>query len=192
MTTPADTDCRFDDPIIEATHLWVTSVVVGLNLCPFAKKPLQQDRIRYRNVPVAKKRDVLEALLDELDFLDNSPETETALLVLPKGFDRFEGYLELLDMAEQLIELEDYAGIYQVASFHPEYCFDGEDWDDPANFTNRSPYPMLHLIREDLLEKALESYPNPEGIPEKNMALAREKGVEQMAQLLKACMPVSE
>ncbi|CAA0091181.1 Uncharacterised protein [BD1-7 clade bacterium] len=192
MTTSADTDCRFDDPIIEATHRWVTSVVVGLNLCPFAKKPLQQDRIRYRNVAVAKKRDVLEALLDELDFLDNSPETETALLVLPKGFDRFEGYLELLDMAEQLIELEDYAGIYQVASFHPEYCFDGEDWDDPANFTNRSPYPMLHLIREDLLEKALESYPNPEGIPEKNMALAREKGVEQMAQLLKACMPVSE
>ena len=93
-------------------------------------------------------------------------------------------YLDLVEMAEDLIEEEDYEGVYQVASFHPDYLFAGSDSEDPANYTNRSPYPMLHLLREESIEKALEHYSgDPDEIPERNIRFAREKGLAYMKRL---------
>ncbi|HMC87200.1 MAG TPA: DUF1415 domain-containing protein, partial [Chitinophagaceae bacterium] len=97
-------------------------------------------------------------------------------------------YLELVRLAEKLLKQEGYQGIYQVASFHPLYCFAGAPADDPANYTNRSVYPMLHLLREESVEQAIANYPNPEKIPERNILFARSKGIAYMKKLRDACL----
>ena len=109
---------------------------------------------------------------------------------LPVHFAEFEDYLDLVELAEALSVELGYEGIYQIASFHPEYCFGGADENDPANYTNRSPYPMVHLLREDSISRALEHYADPEGIPDRNIALARTKGLKQMQLLRAACFEV--
>ena len=116
--------------------------------------------------------------------LDFAKEIETTLLILPNGHQDFDDYLELVDYAERLLEQQGYEGIYQIATFHPFYCFHGSEKNDPANFTNRSPYPILQLLREESIEKALEKYPHPEKIPERNIQFAREKGITYMQALL--------
>ena len=163
---------------------WIETVVVGLNFCPFAKRELPE--LRLKCVEHSKKQEVLQALLDECAYLDAHPDTATSILILTEGYGDFYTYLELVDVAEALLAAEDYDGVYQLASFHPEYCFEGEALDDPANFTNRAPWPLLHLLREDALSTVLESYPHPEEIPARNIALAREKGLMFMQGLLNA------
>lgn len=103
---------------------------------------------------------------------------------MPKGFADFEDYLDLLDMANELLHMQELEGVFQLASFHPEYCFEGQLKHDPANFTNRSPYPMLHLLREASIEKALEFVDDPDAIPERNVELAREKGIDVFKKVL--------
>jgi uncharacterized protein len=116
--------------------------------------------------------------------MNANPGTETSFLILPEGFSDFLAYLDLVGLAEELLENEGFEGIYQVASFHPEYMFEGSPEDDPANYTNRSPYPMLHLLREESIEKALEHYQgDPEEIPGRNVDFAREKGIVYMKML---------
>ncbi len=165
--------------IAENTKQWLRNVVIKHNFCPFAKRELLRDSIRYLVVESSELELVLQTLVDEFIYLDHHDDTETTLVILPNGFDYFDDYLDLVEIANALLEDQDYAGIYQLASFHPDYCFEGADNDDPANYTNRSPYPTLHIIRESSLERAIASHPNVEGIPERNIIYARGLGLEE-------------
>ncbi len=167
-----------EDSVISQTQNWIQEVVIGLNFCPFARKPFTDKRIAYRVSDAADIDTALVALRVMCLTLNEQPELETALIILPEGFQDFETYLELVYAAEDLIEDEDFEGVYQVASFHPEYLFAGSDENDPANYTNRSPYPMLHILREDLLEIAIDKHPDTAGIPDQNIAKARSLGLE--------------
>ena len=120
--------------------------------------------------------------------LDKDDQIETSLLAYPDAFYDFETYLGLVELAEDLLIEQGYEGVYQLASFHPDYRFAETAEDDPANYTNRSPYPMLHLLRESAVEKALENYSQPERIPQRNIETARTMGLEKMQQMLGACL----
>jgi uncharacterized protein len=170
--------------IIQQTINWIQSVVIGCNFCPFAAKALLKKTVRYVVLPSANTKGVLEKLMQEIYHLDEDEDIETTFIILPENFGDFNAYLDVVQVAEELMEEEDYDGIYQLASFHPQYCFAGEAINDAANYTNRSPYPMLHILREDSITNALENFPDPESIPEKNIAFARGKGLAYMQDLL--------
>jgi hypothetical protein len=176
------------DKVINQTIAWIKSVVIGCNFCPFAAKAMMQKSIRYVVLEDTTREKTLDAVLDELHFLDETAEVETTLIIFPNQYTDFQSYLVLVASAEKLITRHDYEGTYQVASFHPEYCFAGSDIDDPANYTNRSVYPMLHLLREESITNALKYYKDPEGIPERNVAFSREKGLAYMQLLRAACI----
>jgi uncharacterized protein len=129
----------------------------------------------------------LEAFLQECIRLDDNDSIETSFLLFPNAMADFNDYLELAELAEALLDKHGYEGVYQVASFHPDYCFAGESADDAANYTNRSIYPMLHLLREETMEQAIARYPNPESIPDKNIDFARKKGLAYMQLLRDKC-----
>ncbi|HTE28618.1 DUF1415 domain-containing protein [Flavitalea sp.] len=173
---------------ITETRNWINNVVVGCNFCPFAARELKLDTIHYQVESSTKPEAILQAFLNECKRLDDNETIETSLLILTEGYLDFDDYLDLVDLAEQLIEAEDYEGTYQVASFHPDYRFAGAAPDDPANFTNRSIYPMLHLLREDSIERVLENFRDPDSIPSNNMAFAKQKGFAAMEALRKACL----
>ncbi len=170
--------------IIEQTQRWVQQLIVKYNICPFARREVERKSIRYVVAEQPDIASVLQQLLDEAKYLDETPETETTLFILPQGFEGFHGFLDLVDMADALLIEEGYEGVYQLAHFHPDYCFDGEPQDDPANYTNRSPFPTLHLLREASLEKAIEQYDDPESIPERNIEFCRRKGAEFFVKIL--------
>ncbi len=144
--------------------------------------------MRYTVLPSANTKAVLEKLMQEIYHLDEGEDIETTFIILPDNFGDFSAYLDLVEVAEKLIEKEDYEGVYQLASFHPQYCFAGESPEDAANYTNRSPYPMLHILREDSITNALENFPDPESIPEKNIAFARNKGLAYMQELMRQAL----
>lgn len=171
-------------PVIKQTQAWLEKIIIQLNFCPFAKKEFVNETIHYYVSSQTNFDHALEELVKQLEFLANNPSVETSLLIYPEGFADFDKYLDLLSFAEQLLADCGYEGIFQLASFHPDYCFDGEDVDDAANYTNRSPYPMLHLLREESLEKVLSVYPAPENIPNNNIKLAREKGAQYFINVL--------
>ncbi|MCK7459842.1 DUF1415 domain-containing protein [Idiomarina aminovorans] len=168
--------------IIEQTQCWVQQLIVKYNICPFARREVERKSICYIVAEQIKPQAVLQQLLDEAEHLDTTPETETTLLILPSGFEGFYDFLNLVDIADALFIDEGYEGVYQLAHFHPDYCFDGEPQEDPANYTNRAPYPTLHLLREASIEQALEDYDDPESIPERNIEFARRKGTEFLNQ----------
>jgi uncharacterized protein len=174
---------------IRITECWVRSVVVGLNLCPFAAEPLLQGRIRYQVCPEVESEAIYRALLAEMDALLHLPESEaeTSLLILPRGLASFDAYLDLLEVAESALVEVGLEGVLQLASFHPDYCFTDAAQTDPANYTNRSPFPMFHLIREASLEQALAGYPHPEAIPQRNIARLRSLGLSEMQRRLDLC-----
>ncbi len=173
---------------IDATRNWLLRVVVGLNFCPFAKPEVDRHSIRYQVSSADTPAQAISDLLSEVYLLEDKPEIETTLLIFPFGFADFDDFLDMLGMADGFLDQSGYRGIYQLANFHPDYCFDGEEQDDPANFTNRAPYPTLHLIREASLENALASVKHPEKIPETNINKARKLGFSHMQALLKECL----
>lgn len=167
---------------------WVSQVVVGLNLCPFAKHEVDRERVRYRVLDDDDTEQALQVILDECAVLDGDSNIETSLLIYPHSFKSFEEYLDFHALAEDLLEAEGYEGVYQLATFHPDYCFADSKFDDPANYTNRAPYPMLHLIREESLAKVLANHPDPDSIPGRNIELCRDKGLAAMKALLESCL----
>lgn len=173
--------------ILEQTQCWISTVVIAHAICPFAKQEFESKRIRYRQMPEDLEFS-LDDVLQECQYLDKHPEIETSLLIYPKNLEDFDVFLEYHAIAEQQLVNSGYEGVYQFASFHPEYCFDGASDDDAANYTNRSPYPMLHIIREESLEQALKNYPHPEEIPERNIRYTRDLGINVMRRLLKHCV----
>lgn len=172
---------------IEHTKRWIKSVVIDCNFCPFAARVYNKQSIGYTVSDVSAVKEALPLIQAEFERLDQDESTETAFLIFTKGFEDFDEYLSLVKKADRLLVKAGYEGIYQVASFHPAYCFQGSDEDDAANYTNRSPYPMLHFLREESVEKALRFFSHPETIPESNVAFAREKGLSYMQMLLGAC-----
>ncbi len=175
------------DLIIEHTKNWITDVVVGCNFCPFAARELKGGSIFYEVLENADTEIVLSAVAHVMQQLTENPGIETTLLILPGSFENFDTYLDLVDDAQELLEKEGYEGVYQIASFHPQYLFAGSEDTDAANYTNRSPYPMLHFLREDSVSKAVDSYPGIDEVPNRNIAFANEKGLRFMQQLLAAC-----
>ena len=170
--------------IIIQTKKWITDVVVGCNFCPFAAKALKRNTVHYEVLTNATALTALEAVLALLRRLDNNDNIETSFLILPGSFPLFDAYLDLVDLAEKLLAKENYEGIYQIASFHPQYMFAGSSDNDPSNYTNRSPYAMLHILRENSVSKAVDSYPSVNEVPERNIAFTKEKGLRYMQQLL--------
>lgn len=167
---------------IEKTNTWLRDWVIELNLCPFARHPYEQGRVDIVATQQTDVEWVFRFVLSELDRLQQaSPqELETTLVVVENALQLFDEYLDFLQLIEAAISESGLQGIIQIASFHPEYCFDAVTEDDPANFTNRSPYPMFHLIREASLEKAVAAYPEPENIPRRNIQLLREMGIGEI------------
>lgn len=175
------------EEVVQSTKAWINHVIVELNFCPFAGREVKRDSIRYHVVTQSKLEECLLQLIEECRYLDEHPETETTLVIYPDAFAGFDDFLDFLELANALMHEQGYEGVYQLASFHPQYRFADSEEEDPANYTNRSPYPMLHLIRESSIEAALKDYPEPEQIPERNITRARELGLEKMRELLEKC-----
>ena len=167
-------------PEILATRRWLERAVIGLDLCPFARGVHQGRRIRYVLSGANSPEALLEDLARELLFLrDADPlECETTLLVHPGVFGDFLDFNDFLDAVDGAVEELGLEGELQVASFHPDYQFAGTEPDDIGNFTNRSPYPTLHLLRESSIERAVESHPDIDGIPDRNIRTMRALGIE--------------
>jgi uncharacterized protein len=169
------------------TQQWIKDVVIAHNFCPFAAKEVLNNSIRY----IENDSDVIEEniqlLEQECDYLLNNEKTETTLLIFPNVWQDFHAYLDLVEEANDWIE-EHHYGVFQLATFHPEYCFEGEAAEDASNYTNRSPYPMLHILREKSILAVAEKNENfLESIPERNITLALAKGTSYFEELLKNC-----
>ncbi|MCF6435868.1 DUF1415 domain-containing protein [Pseudoalteromonas sp. MMG022] len=166
---------------------WVSSVIVKFNFCPFARQEVEQNAIHYRVSTAVSHDDAVMDMLDECAAMNDDTGKETALLIFTEGFGEFDDFLDLVDLANAMIAVQGYEGTYQIANFHPDYVFADSDEDDAANYTNRAPYPTLHIIREQSMAEALDSYDEPESIPEHNIRLARRKGEAFWQQLLRNC-----
>jgi len=167
-----------------ATKEWLNDIVIGLNICPFAKKEFVNNTIHYHLSKTEQVKTALHEFIEQCQYLQNHDELETTLIIYGEGFRGFDRYLDLVDYANDLLVNSGFEGIFQVASMHPEYCFDGEDYDDASNFTNRSPYPIIHIIRETSMSRVLSVYNEPEKIPENNIKLTQEKGANFFQQVL--------
>jgi hypothetical protein len=167
------------DPLAE-TRLWLERAVIGLNLCPFAKAVLAKQQVRFVLSDASTPEALLEQLAEELLLLrDTSAEQlDTTLIVHPDVLQDFLDYNDFLDNADAAVEALDLEGVLQVASFHPAYQFAGTGLDDIGNFTNRSPYPTLHLLREDSVSRAVEAFPDADQIVDRNVATLDKLGIE--------------
>jgi len=178
---PAMTDTHLptDDPIA-ATRLWLERIVIGLNLCPFAKAVYVKDQVRFVLSDATTPEALVEQLAEELVLLRDTPaeQIDTTLIVHPQVLTDFLDYNDFLDNADAAIEALDLQGILQVASFHPDYQFDGVAADDASNYTNRAPFPTLHLLREDSVARAVDVYPDPDVIVERNIQTLDRIGVD--------------
>ena len=175
-----------------ATQKWLLDVVIGHNFCPFAKREFDGGRIHYSVIEGLDLEAQLERVLAECAALDDDANRETSLLIFPDTLADFDDYLDMLSIATDLLTAQGYDGIYQLASFHPDYQFEGAGSDnvgpdDASHYTNRSPYPMLHILREASVTAAVERHPNAEGIPARNIEHARELGVPVLKALLVDC-----
>lgn len=156
---------------VEAVQQWLNDIVIGLNLCPFAGKPAAEGRVRYSVSDAEDKQQLLEQLQTELERLDATPaaELETTLLIVPRMLGEFLDFQQFLKRANALLRRGRWDSVYQIASFHPRYQFADTASDDAENLTNRAPYPIVHIIREASIEKALLHYAGAEQIPENNI-----------------------
>ncbi len=175
------------DEVIRSVQNWVDSFVVELNLCPFARSVLADSRVRFTVTAAATEEQLLTALQVELELLNRDPSIETTLLIHPGVLHDFYDYNQFLDSADQLLLQLKLEGIYQVASFHPDYQFGGTAPDDVENYTNRSPYPVLQLLREAGVERALAGFPDADQIPARNIALMNSLGKEKLDVLTQVC-----
>lgn len=176
--------------IEEAVRRWLASFVVGLSLCPFAARELENHRVRFA-VSTAETEDHLLSDLDaELTLLNSTPSIETTLLIHPQVLQAFADFNQFLDLVDRLLDVSGYEGIFQVASFHPHYQFAGTAEDDAENYSNRSPYPILHILREESVARAIASHPCTDDIPATNIARLNALGRDRLTALLEGCLPI--
>lgn len=166
--------------IIQQTQNWIDKFVIDLNLCPFASSPFRSNNIEYIVNFEGSIENHLQQLADCFIKLDTDSTLETSFLIFSNSYHSFSDYLDLLDLANHLLKDLDYEGTYQIASFHPNYQFEESEKNDASNFSNRSPYPMLHLLRESSLEKAIDNYSNTKQISEKNIQTLRNIGFQKL------------
>ena len=176
----ADEPAFPEDVVIADTVRWLEKAVIGLNLCPFAKGVHVKGQIHYVVSQATDAEEVANDLHRELEALAeaNPEKRDTTLLILPQALQDFLDFNDFLEVADAMIEELDLGGILQVASFHPRFQFEGTDVDDVTNCTNRAPYPILHLLREDSIDKAVEAFPEAESIYERNMEVLEGMGLE--------------
>ena len=174
--------------VINSTQAWVKNVIVKYNICPFARKELELGSIRYTEDKSIEIEGVLEKLVEECVYLDQHSQTETTLLILSEACSDFESFLDLIYLSNHLLQLNKYEGTYQLAHFHPDYCFEGDPEEAASNYSNRSPYPTLHIIRETSMERAIAAHPDVDSIPDRNIAFLNKKGSPFFADLLASCL----
>ena len=172
---------------INHTQNWISSVIIAHLFCPFAKREFDAGRLHYAVIERADLETQLAGIIEQCAALDHDLGRETSFVIFPDSLSEFDTYLDLLELANALLKDEGYEGIYQFASFHPKYRFDGAAEDDPSNYTNRSPYPMIHILREASVETALKRFPNPENIPARNIRVTQDLGLQAVKALLDAC-----
>jgi len=177
------------DTII-STKLWVKNVIVKYNICPFAKKEMDRGSIRYCDTNSTDIESVLEQLIQECKYLDENEQTETTLLILNQACSDFDAFLDLVYLANHLLQMNNYQGTYQLAHFHPNYCFEGDPESAASNYSNRSPFPTLHIIRESSMDRAVATHPDVDSIPDRNIAFLNKKGAPFFANLLASCLLV--
>jgi hypothetical protein len=166
---------------------WLTSIVIDLNLCPFAHSEYRKNRIRFKTSRAELEQDIVHDLIVELSLLNKRDDIETTLFILPRALLDFERFNDFLGFADSLLEEMHLDGVFQIASFHPKYRFAETGANDAENYTNRAPYPMFHLLRESSLDAAIEQHPDTAQIPVDNIALMNKLGSAYMEQLLTEC-----
>jgi uncharacterized protein len=164
-----------NEKVIARVTRWVSDVVIGLNLCPFAKAVFAKEQIRYVVVRATNTDDIADALCDEMALLakTDAATIDTTLLIVQDGLQQFDDFNDFLGVADALIEGLGFTGVFQIASFHPRYQFADTEANDVTNLTNRAPYPVLHILREDSVERAVDSFPDAATIYERNMETMR-------------------
>ena len=174
---------------IKHVQRWLKDVVIELNFCPFAKREVDKNTVKYQLSNGLKIDDLLDELSAELRYLVKNENVATTLIIYPSTptLNEFEYYLDFLDIANELLIESGYEGIFQIASFHPDYCFEGEKPNAPSNYTNRSPYPIIHLLRESSIEAALVHVTDASKIPERNINYANRLGLNKLQQRLARC-----
>lgn len=175
-------ETTINNKTITATQNWLEKIVIGLNLCPFAKRPFVKNRIRFVVCKAKKEEKLLLALQEEINYLILDESIATTLLIHPNTLIDFASYNQFLEYGDNLLEYLQLADIFQIASFHPEYQFANTQKTAVENYTNRSPYPMLHILRQEAVSKAVDNYPSRE--PERNIKLLRGMGIEAILALL--------
>lgn len=185
MSNLADDSASADQAVVAAIRRWLERAVIGLNLCPFAKSVYVKNQVRYRVCRATQPADLLEALREELLTLAHAdPEvTDTTLLVLPDALADFVEFNDFLHAADKALRKMKLVGELQIASFHPRFEFADTQPDDIGNYTNRAPYPVLHLLREASIDRAVDAFPDAEQIYEKNIATLQRLGAEGWAAL---------
>ena len=169
-----------DEEVLNQTRYWLEKAVIGLNLCPFAKAVYVKNQVRLVVSHARHADDLLEELDRELDLLVATPasEIDTTLLIHPTLFEDFLDFNDFLEVAEGVVDEHELEGVVQLASFHPRFQFDGTEPDDIGNYTNRAPFAMLHLLREESVARAVEAFPEAESIFEQNIATLEKLGPE--------------
>lgn len=175
------------EAVASTVRSWVENLVVELNLCPFAGRELVENRVRFAVTESTTVEVLLTALATELALLNDDDAVETTLLIHPGVLQDFFDYNAFLDAADELLVQMGLEGVYQVASFHPDYQFADTQAGDAENYTNRSPYPLLHILREASLERGIAAYPDVEQIPLRNIEKMNSLGSDQLKVLMQAC-----
>ena len=168
-----------DEDVLKQTRHWIEKAVIGLNLCPFAKAVYAKNQVRLVVSHARHADDLLEDLDRELNLLAATPtdQIDTTLLIHPTLFDDFLDFNDFLEVAEGVVDEHGLEGIIQLASFHPQFQFEGTEVGDINNYTNRAPFAILHLLRESSVEKAVDAFPEAEAIFEQNIATLEKLGV---------------
>ena len=182
-TAPAEPE----DAVAATVQRWVARVVVAHNLCPFARRELEAGTVRFCVTGATDEEQLLLVLADELECLNLDPDIETTLLIHPQVLRDFLDFNQFLAACDQLLSQLSLEGVYQIASFHPDYQFAGTRPEDAENYSNRSPYPMLHILREDSVARAVAGHPDVEGIPERNIAVLNQIGRERLQAIWQDC-----
>lgn len=173
--------------IIDVIRCWVERFVVAMNLCPFARREMERGRLRFSVTNAGDELQLLQVLQDELDLMNADSDIETTLLIHPSVLQNFGDYNQFLGHCEELLRVLDLEGVFQIASFHPQYQFAGSEPDDAENFSNRSPFPMLHILRESSVANAVDSHPDVDQVPQRNIAYLNDCGAEQLTSLWRSC-----
>ena len=184
--------CENHDAIVNTVNRWIDKFVVRYQLCPFAHAAVGRGQIRFVNTSVNKRKRLLAELESELLTLTQDDSIETTFLIHPNVLQDFYAYNEFMSEGNRLVQQLNLEGVVQIAGFHPHYEFAGAGYDAPENYANRSPYPMLHLLREDSITQALDVHPDINGVPKRNQDTLNRLGQKALARLWEACFDAAD